>query len=64
MLPMSAPPPPALVVLKGSLIAKASPDAALQGDGDGISFEQEGEKWADWPNRLVQPILPSFPFPV
>ena len=32
--------------------------------GDVISFEQEIEKLADWPNRLVQPTLPVSPFPV
>ena len=32
--------------------------------GDGIGLQQEREKWADWANSLVQPILPGLPFPV
>ena len=32
--------------------------------GDAITFEQERDKWSDWPLRLVQPTLPVPPFPV
>ena len=31
--------------------------------GGTISFEQEREKWADWPSLLARPILPVSPFP-